>query len=99
MTTSQVGANLEHLTELSHRFQAKAGEVEALIADLSRLVGSSGAMGAVFWQGQVADRFRVEWETVYVKGLRDLAEALRDQARYVDENRRRSNLVLNGIDA
>lgn len=99
MTSSQVGVNLEQMIELSHRFQVKAGEVDALIADLSRLVGSGGAMGSVFWQGQLADRFRGEWETVYVRSLRELAEALREQSRYVDENRRRSNLVLNGIDA
>lgn len=99
MSSSQVGVNLEQMTELSHRFQVKAGEVESLITDLSHLVGSGGAMGSVFWQGQLADRFRAEWETVYVKGLRELAEALREQARYVDENRRRSNLVLNGVDA
>ena len=99
MSSSQVGVNLEQMVELSHRFQTKAGEVEALIADLSRLVGSGGAMGSVFWQGQLADRFRHEWDAVYVRGLRDLADALREQARFVDENRRRSNLVLNGVDA
>lgn len=99
MSTSQVGANLDQMVELARRFETKASDVEALIADLSRLVGGGGAMGSVFWQGQVADRFRSEWETVYVRSLRELASALRDQARYVDENRRRSNLVLNGIDA
>ncbi len=50
------------------------------------------------WQGQVADRFRHEWESVFVPNLRHLTEALHDQARYVDENRRRANLVLNGVD-
>jgi uncharacterized protein YukE len=100
MTSStQVGADLEQMVELARRFDAKAGEVDHLVADLSRLVGSGGAMGSVFWQGQLADRFRAEWESVYVKSLRELAEALRAQARYVDDNRRRSNLVLNGVDA
>lgn len=98
MSSTQVGVNLEQMTELAQRFHAKAGEVEHLIADLSRMIGSGSAMGAVYWQGQLADRFRGEWETVYVKSLRELIEALREQARYVDENRRRSNLVLNGID-
>jgi uncharacterized protein YukE len=98
-TTGQVGANLEQMIELAQRFQVKADEVEQLITDLSRLVGSGGAMGAVYWQGRLADRFRAEWDSVYVRNLRQLADALRDQARYVDDNRRRSNLVLNGIDA
>jgi uncharacterized protein YukE len=99
MSTSNVGANLDQLGELAQRFDAKASEIEQLIADLSRLIGSSGAMGSVFWQGQVADRFRGEWDGVYVRNLRQLIEALRQQARYVNENRRRSNLALNGIDA
>ena len=99
MSQTQVGANLTQMSELSRQFDVKAAEVEELIASLSRLVGSGGAMGSVFWQGQVADRFRADWESVYVRNLRQLAEALRQQARYVDDNRRRSNLVLNGIDA
>ena len=98
-TTGQVGANLEQMVELAQRFQVKADEVEHLITDLSRLIGSGGAMGAVYWQGRLADQFRVEWDGVYVRNLRQLADALRDQARYVDDNRRRSNLVLNGVDA
>jgi uncharacterized protein YukE len=97
--TNQVGADLEQMVELARRFDAKAAEVDQLVADLSRLIGSGGAMGAVYWQGQLADRFRTEWDGVYVRNLRELAEALRAQSRYVDDNRRRSNLVLNGIDA
>ena len=94
-----VGANLSQLAELQRTFERKAAEVEQLIGEVSRLVGSSGAPGAVHWQGRLADRFRSEWDSVYVRNLRQLVEALRDQSRYVDENRRRSNLVLNGIDA
>jgi uncharacterized protein YukE len=97
-STTQVGANLEQLAELARRFEAKAGEVDQLVADLSRLIGTGGSMGSVFWQGRLADQFRSDWDGVYVRNLRDLAEALRQQARYVDDNRRRSNLVLNGID-
>jgi uncharacterized protein YukE len=98
-SSGHVGADLDQLVELAQRFQIKADEVEHLITDLSRLIGSGGAMGAVYWQGRLADRFRTEWDTVYVRNLRQLVDALRDQARYVDDNRRRSNLVLNGIDA
>src|SRR5262245_47397982 len=98
-STGHVGANLDQMVELARNFQLKADEVTQLVSDLSRLVGSGGAMGAVYWQGRLADHFRSEWEGVYVPNLRQLADALRDQARYVDDNRRRSNLVLNGIDA
>jgi hypothetical protein len=96
---NQVGANLAQLADLHRTLDTKAHEIEQLIADVGRLVGSGGAMGLVFWQGRLADQFRSEWDAVYVRNLRQLSQALRDQARYVDENRRRSNLVLNGVDA
>jgi uncharacterized protein YukE len=99
MSGDQIGVNLTQMTDLQRSFEAKAVEVEQLVTDLSRLVGTGGGMGTVFWQGRVADRFRAEWDTMYVRSLRQLAEALRLQARYVDDNRRRSNLALNGVDA
>lgn len=95
----QVGANLDQMRQLSHRFDAKAADVDQLVTELSNLVGSGGSMGAVFWQGQLADRFRADWESAYVRNLRQLSQALREQARYVDESRRRTNAVLNGVDA
>ena len=98
-TTDTVGVNLGQMVELQRTFEQKATEVDQLIGDVYRLVGSAGAPGAVHWQGRLADQFRGEWDGVYVKNLRQLAQALRDQSRYVDDNRRRSNLVLNGVDA
>jgi len=98
-TTDTVGVNLSQMVELQRTFEQKAAEVDQLVADISRLVGTAGAPGAVHWQGRLADQFRGEWDGVYVKNLRQLTQALRDQSRYVDENRRRSNLVLNGVDA
>lgn len=97
--TDTVGVNLEQMVELQQTFEAKAAEIDQLVADISRLVGSGGAPGAVHWQGRLADDFRAQWDSVYVKNLRELVQALHDQARYVNENRRRSNLVLNGVDA
>ena len=99
MTTDTVGVNLTQMSDLQRTFEAKAGQIEQLVAEVSRLVGSAGAPGAVHWQGRLADQFRQEWDGVYVKNLRQLTEALQQQARYIDENRRRSNLVLNGVDA
>lgn len=95
----QVGANLDQMRQLSTRFDAKAGEVDQLVSELSNLIGSGGTMGSVFWQGQLADRFRSDWDALYVRNLRQLSQALREQARYVDESRRRANAVLNGVDA
>lgn len=97
--TDTVSVNLSQMSELQQTFEAKAGQIEQLISEISARIGSAGAPGAVHWQGRVADDFRGEWDGVHVRNLRQLVEALHDQARYVDENRRRSNLVLNGIDA
>ncbi|MBI2705946.1 MAG: hypothetical protein HYX32_11755 [Actinobacteria bacterium] len=99
MPLDTVGANLAQLTELQRAFDAKAAQVDQLIVEISALVGGAGAPGSVNWQGRIADQFRTEWDTVYVKNLRQLVAALQEQARYVNENRRRSNLALNGIDA
>jgi len=66
-TTDTVGVNLTQMVELQRAFEHKAAEVEQLIGDLSRLVGSAGAPGAVHWQGRLADQFRSEWDGIYVK--------------------------------
>ena len=97
--SDQVGVNLAQMAQLQQTFQDRAAQIDEVIATISNLVGSAGAPGSVHWQGRLADDFRGEWSAVYVKNLRQLVEALRDQARYVDDNRRRSNLVLNGVDA
>jgi hypothetical protein len=98
-STDMVGVNLSQMVELQRAFETKAANVELLIAEISAMVGSGGAPGAVHWQGRVADQFRMEWDATFVRNLRQLVQALHDQARYVDDNRRRSNLVLNGVDA
>ena len=97
--TEMVGVNLSQMVELQHAFDARAQQIEELIAAITALVGSGGASGSVHWTGRVADEFRTEWDGVYVKNLRQLVDALHHQAQYVNENRRRSNLVLNGVDA
>jgi len=97
--TEMVGVNLSQMVELQHAFDARAQQIEELIAAITALVGSGGASGSVHWTGRVADEFRAEWDGVYVKNLRQLVDALHHQAQYVNENRRRSNLVLNGVDA
>ena len=98
-TSDLVGVNLTQMVELQQTFEARAAQIDELIAAVSNLVGTAGAPGAVHWQGRLADDFRAQWDAVYVKNLRQLVDALHDQARYVNENRRRSNLVLNGVDA
>ncbi len=99
MSSDTIGLNLSQMADLQRTFDAKATEVEQLIAQISTLVGSAGAPGSVHWQGRLADQFRGEWDGVFVKNLRQLVQALQQQARYIDDNRRRTNLVLNGIDA
>lgn len=99
MSSDTIGLNLSQMASLQRTFDTKASEIEQLIAQISGLVGSAGAPGSVHWQGQLADQFRGEWDGVFVKNLRQLVQALQQQARYIDDNRRRTNLVLNGVDA
>ncbi len=99
MSSDTVGVNLSQMSELQAAFEHRAAEIDELTAAISRLVGVGGAPGSVHWVGRVADDFRSQWDAVYVRNLHQAAEALREQARYVAENRRRSNLVLNGVDA
>ena len=98
-TSDLVGVNLSQMVELQQAFESRALQLDDLIAAISSLVGTGGAPGAVHWQGKLADDFRIEWDSVYVRNLRQLVDALHEQARYVNESRRRSNLVLNGVDA
>ncbi len=99
MATDTIGLNLSQMADLQRTFDAKAAEVDQLIAQISTLVGTAGTPGSVHWQGRLADQFRTEWDGVFVKNLRQLVQALQQQARYIDDSRRRTNLVLNGVDA
>ena len=74
------------------------GNASGLIQFMPRILRGLGFNSDPDDTANAAD-FRAQWDTVYVKNLHQLVEALHDQARYVDDNRRRSNLVLNGIDA
>ena len=44
-TTDTVGVNLSQMVELQRTFEQKAAEVDQLVADVSRLVGTAGAPG------------------------------------------------------
>lgn len=98
MPTDTVGLNLSQMVELQRALERKAADVEQLTTELGGLIGAGGGAGAVHWQGRVADQFRQDWDSVFAANLRQLSQALHDQARYVDDNRRRANLVLNGVD-
>jgi hypothetical protein len=99
MATTHVGADISQLAALRQQLEAKAGEVEALIHEISGAVGEPGATGSVHWQGQVADQFRLEWSGTFVPGLRRLAESLREHAAYVERNRQNISQALNGAAA
>ena len=98
MSSELVSVDLGQMLELQHAFDTRADQIDELTAAISALVGTGGAPGSVHWVGRIADQFRSQWDTVYVRNLRAASDALREQSRYVSENRRRSNLVLNGVD-
>ena len=99
MASTQVGADIAQLAALRQLFEAKATEVEALIHEISSSVGEAGGRGSVHWEGQVADRFRQEWGGTFVPSLRQLIEAFREHAAYVERNRQNISQALNGVGA
>jgi len=99
MASTQVGADIGQLAVLRQLFDTKATEVEALIHEISTSVGDPGGRGSVHWEGQVADRFRQDWGGTFVPSLRQLIEALREHAAYVERNRQNISQALNGMGA
>ena len=97
MATDTIGLNLTQMVELQRALERKAADVEQLASELGGLIGAGGGSGAVHWQGRLADQFRQDWDSVFAVNLRQLAQALHDQARFVDDSRRRANLVLTGV--
>jgi hypothetical protein len=96
MPFDHVGADLSQLAALRALFDRKAAELEHLIGEVSASVGPPGGQGSVRWDGQVADRFRQDWNQTFVPGLRRLTEALRQSATYVERNRQNISQALNG---
>lgn len=97
--STQVGADITQLATLRQQLETKAGEVDALIREISSAVGQPGSTGSVHWQGQVADRFRQEWSGTFVPSLQRLIEALHEHAAYVERNRQNISQALNGVGA
>lgn len=97
MSFDTVGANITQLGTLRQLFDQKAAEVDELIRQVSTAVGTPGGQGAVHWEGQVAERFRGDWNSTFVPNLRRLGEALHESAAYVERNRQNIDQVLNGV--
>lgn len=84
----QIGGEIEQMNTLVTAFRAKAGEVTQLSNDVDR------QLGATWWVGPAADRFRNSWTTEYKPALQRLNQALTDAAAEVD--RRKQALVQSG---
>jgi hypothetical protein len=96
MPFDHVGADLGQLATLRRLFERDAGELERLVHEISAAVGPAGGQGSVVWTGQVAERFRQDWNQTFAPGLRRLTEAMRESAVYVERNRQNISQVLNG---
>jgi uncharacterized protein YukE len=97
MSFDTVGASLTDLTGLKALFNAKASEVQSLIADITTQVGDAGAPGSVNWVGAKADQFRADWTGTFKPNLHQLIEALNSTATYVESNRAAIDAALNGV--
>jgi tyrosyl-tRNA synthetase len=97
MSFDTVGASLIDLEGLKALFQAKAADVQVLIADITARVGDAGAPGSVHWVGAKADEFRSEWTGTFKPNLNQLIDALTSTAGYVEANRAAIDAALNGV--
>jgi uncharacterized protein YukE len=72
MAGSVIGAEIPALQHLHVAFTQQSGTVDDLLATLNAEVG------ATWWQGGAADRFRAAWESDFQPALRRLSMALLD---------------------
>lgn len=86
------GADLTQLDELARRFTTWSGQVEQLKAEIT---GAVNALVGVSWTGQVALGFRDQWNGEFAGTLLRLADALQQQARFVQAKREQFDLVAN----
>jgi len=82
---AQIGAQMEQMQSLKGTFDREAGQVGELLSTLSNQVG------ATWWVGPAADRFRDQWNSQFAPTLRQLQSALQEAS---GEVQRRHDALL-----
>jgi uncharacterized protein YukE len=76
----QIGGDTEQLQALNAAFLHEQTNVENLIAQIN------SSLGATWWIGPQADRFREEWSGSFLPNLNSLAAALGECAANVQQH-------------
>ena len=80
---SKIGADIPQMASLSSSFNKQSAQVDALISAIN------GQLGATWWEGPAATKFRDQWQSQFVPNLRSLSEALRSAGADVESRRQR----------
>lgn len=76
-----IGGGIEELDGLRKNFDLQVTVVDKLVGDIDK------DLGATYWEGPAADRFKTTWNTDYKKMLNNLKTALMDASSEVARRR------------
>jgi WXG100 family type VII secretion target len=82
---AQIGAQMEQMVSLRSTFDRESAAVGELLSTLSNQIG------ATWWVGPAAERFRDQWNSQFAPTLRQLQSALQEAS---GEVQRRHDAIL-----
>lgn len=74
------GQDIEQVRQLAAQLNAKAGDIEGVISQLTSAVNS------VQWMGPDAERFKADWQGQHVPHLRQVVAALQRASQDANRN-------------
>lgn len=74
------GQDIDQVRQLAGQLNAKAGDIESVISQLTSAVNS------VQWMGPDAERFRSDWQGQHVPQLRQVVSALQNASQHATRN-------------
>lgn len=74
------GQDIDQVRQLAGQLNAKAGDIESVISQLTSAVNS------VQWMGPDAERFRSDWQGQHVPQLRQVVTALQNASQHATRN-------------
>ena len=74
------GQDIDQVRQLATQLNAKAGDIEGVISQLTSAVNS------VQWMGPDAERFKAEWQGQHVPQLKQVVSALQNASQNANRN-------------
>ena len=74
------GLDVQQVRQLSTQLQAKAGDIEGVLNQLTSLLNNTQ------WTGPDAEAFRADWQGQHTAALRNVANALNEAGRKAQQN-------------